>query len=71
METFTGLLRDFVVAVVGVLIIIGVDISDQLLAGILLILTTGLAMGTWAYKAWKASRPQPVQPVNPDSGVGR
>lgn len=50
----TGLVRDFVVAALGVLILAGASISDDLVAGILLLVTTGLALGTYGYQAYKA-----------------
>lgn len=56
METAIGLLRDFIAATLGLLILFGVDFSDDQLAGILLVVSTGLALGTFAYKNWQARR---------------
>jgi hypothetical protein len=56
-QVITGLLRDFIVAVVGVMILVGVNISDSLLAGLLVVLSTGVALGTYIYNEYKASNP--------------
>lgn len=53
METFTGLLRDLIVAVVGLLIVFDVAISEEMLAGILLVVSTALALGTFAFTAYR------------------
>jgi hypothetical protein len=47
MSTGVGLLRDLVAAVIGLLIAFGVEVSDEQAAGILLVLVTAAALGTW------------------------
>lgn len=56
METFIGLARDFIAAGLGLAILFGAGFTDEQEAGILLVGSTGLAMATWGYKAWKASK---------------
>jgi uncharacterized membrane protein YoaK (UPF0700 family) len=51
METFVGLLRDFVAAALGLAILFGANFSDDQVAGILLFVTTVVALGTWLYKS--------------------
>lgn len=46
--TFLGLVRDFVAAVLGLAILFGVGWSDEQVAGILLVVSTALALGTYA-----------------------
>ena len=53
MEQLLGYLRDFIAAELGVAILFGVNMSDDQVAGILLVVTTGAAFGTYAYGAWK------------------
>ena len=55
METGLGLLRDVVAAALALAILFNLDISDEQVAGILLLVTTVGAFGTWAYKSRKAS----------------
>lgn len=52
--TLIGLLRDFVAACIGLLILFGVDITQDQVAGILLVLTTGSALGAWLYARRKS-----------------
>ena len=54
METGLGLLRDIVAAALALLIAFGVHLADNQVAGILLLVTTLGAFGTWAYNARKA-----------------
>lgn len=56
METLIGLMRDFIAAGLELAILFGAGFSDEQTAGILLVASTGLALGTWGYKAWRASR---------------
>lgn len=44
-----GYLRDFVAAIIGLLILFGVEISDQQMAGLLLVVATGGAFGTYLW----------------------
>ena len=53
--TLLGYLRDLVAAVLGLAILFGADFSDEQIAGILLVLTTAVAFGTYVYK--RASAP--------------
>jgi hypothetical protein len=64
--TALGLLRDLVAAVIGLLILFGVGLSDDQVAGILLVVSTAGALGAWLYLAWSRKeggttyqRPQP------------
>lgn len=54
LDVALGLFRDFVVAVIGLGILFGVNVSQEQIAGILLVVTTAAALGTWA---WKATHP--------------
>lgn len=54
MKTAIGLFRDFVAAILGLLILFGVSLTDAQVAGLLLVVTTGAALGTYLYGAWKA-----------------
>lgn len=53
MKTAIGLFRDFVAAVLGLLILFGVNLTDAQIAGLLLVVTTGAALGTFLYGQWK------------------
>lgn len=53
MKTAIGLFRDFVAAVLGLLILFGVNLTDAQIAGLLLVVTTGAALGTFLYDRWK------------------
>lgn len=53
METALGLIRDFVAAVLGLAILFGATLSDDQLAGILLVVTTGGALGAYVYNRVK------------------
>lgn len=53
MKTAIGLVRDFVAAVLGLLILFGVNLTDAQIAGLLLVVTTGAALGTFLYGQWK------------------
>jgi hypothetical protein len=64
METALGLIRDAVAAALALAILFNVPISDDQVAGILLFVTTVLALGVYAYNRYRASRP-------PSGGVGR
>ena len=59
MKTTIGLLRDFIAAVLGVLILFGVDLTDAQIAGVLLVVTTGAAFGTYVYGQVKKPTPTP------------
>jgi hypothetical protein len=48
-KTAIGLFRDFIAAVLGLLILFGVDLTDEQIAGLLLVVTTGAAFGTYVY----------------------
>jgi len=49
MQTFLGLVRDFSAACIGLLILFDVGLSREQEAGILLVVTTGVALGHWIY----------------------
>lgn len=55
MTTLTGLLRDLVVAVFGVLLIFGISSSQEQVAAVVALVAAGLAFGTWLYKALNTS----------------
>lgn len=59
MQTGLGLLRDVIAAALALAILFGLSISDDQVAGILLLITTAGAFGTWAYRAYSAQRKQP------------
>lgn len=50
-----GLVRDFVAAVCGVLLVMGL-LTQELIGGILLIVTTGGALAAWGIQAYRASK---------------
>lgn len=45
--TILGLARDFIAAGLGLAILFGVTISDDQIAGILLVVTTGVALASY------------------------
>jgi hypothetical protein len=53
-KTAIGLLRDFMAAVLGLLILFGVDLTDEQIAGLLLVVTTGAAFGSYVYDQFKS-----------------
>lgn len=56
MEKITGLIRDFVVAVAAVLVMAGIitdEFAQRITSGIVLLIVTGLALGTYAYNTWQ------------------
>lgn len=55
--TLIGLVRDVVAAALGLAILFNLDISDEQIAGVLLLVTTVGALASWAYNARKASSP--------------
>jgi hypothetical protein len=56
METALGLVRDFVAARLGLALLFGASFTDEQIAGILLVVSTGLALGAWGWKAYRASK---------------
>ncbi len=58
-KTAIGLLRDFIAAVLGLLILFGVDLTDEQVAGLLLVVTTGAALGTYIYDRVKSGNVTP------------
>lgn len=52
-STLLGLIRDVVVAIIGILILAGADISNDMIAGILLLVSTVFALGSWIYAQYK------------------
>jgi len=46
-STSLGLVRDFIAAALGLAILFGADFSDEQVAGILLFVSTGLALGSY------------------------
>lgn len=50
-----GLVRDVVVAAIGLAILFGANFTDEQVAGILLLITTVGALGSWLY-AWNQGR---------------
>lgn len=59
--TIIGLIRDFIAAFLGLLILFGVDLSDEQVAGVLLVVSTGLALASWAYTAYKSTQVAAVE----------
>lgn len=56
MTTFLGLLRDLIAAVVVVLLLFGITITEQQVAAIVQLLAVLLALGTWIlprFQAWR------------------
>ena len=51
-----GLLRDAVAAGLGLLILFGVDFSDEQVAGLLLFFTTAAAFGSYLFERSRGSR---------------
>ena len=49
-----GYIRDLAAAVVGLAILFGADLSNDQVAGILLVITTGAALGTYFWQRYKA-----------------
>lgn len=56
MQTGLGLLRDLVAATLALAILFGAELSDDQVAGVLLLVTTAGAFGTWAYSARKVRK---------------
>ena len=54
--TLIGLIRDLVAAALGLAILFNLDISDEQIAGVLVLVTTVGALASWGYNAWKASQ---------------
>lgn len=54
--TLLGLVRDLCAAVVGLLILFGVNLSDDQVAGILLVVTTAGALGSWTFLLWQKNQ---------------
>ncbi len=50
---FAGYLRDLVAAVLGCALLFGLKLDNQQIGGILLVVTTAVAFGTYLYKARK------------------
>lgn len=55
--TILGLIRDVVAAALGLAILFNLNISDEQIAGVLVLVTTVGALASWAYNARKASPP--------------
>jgi hypothetical protein len=53
MTTFLGLVRDFAAALIAVAMLFGVGITNEQAGGILLAVTTALALGAWIYRGVK------------------
>lgn len=56
MSTALGLVRDFIAAALGLAILFGANLSDDQIAGVLLVVSTGVALAAWAYQAYDARR---------------
>lgn len=67
MTTALGLIRDFVAAVLGLLILFGVNFSDEQIAGVLLVVTTAAALGSWAWVAYRDRRRQEIAQASTSS----
>lgn len=52
--TGIGLLRDLLAVILSVAILFGADFTNDQVAGILLLVTTLGAFGSWAYTIWKS-----------------
>jgi hypothetical protein len=48
-----GYVRDFAAAAVGLAILFGANFSDEQIAGILLLVTTGTALGSYLWGQYK------------------
>lgn len=57
METFLGLLRDFVSAALGLAILFGAGFSDDQIGGILLVVTTVAALGAFLWHKHASAAP--------------
>lgn len=57
-QTGLGLLRDMVAAALALAILFGVDLTDDQVAGILALIVTAGAFGSWAYSTLKNRPPQ-------------
>lgn len=57
--TLIGLIRDVIAAALALAILFNLDISDEQIAGILLLVTTVGALATWAYNVWRSSQVPP------------
>jgi hypothetical protein len=55
--TLIGLVRDVIAAALGLAILFNLNISDEQIAGVLLLVTTIGALATWAYNVWRAQPP--------------
>jgi hypothetical protein len=55
-ETGLGLLRDLVVAIIGLIALFGVDISNEQTGGILLLVATAGAFGVWAFNSYQNAK---------------
>jgi hypothetical protein len=55
--TGIGLLRDATAATLGLLILFGVDLTDAQISGVLLVVTTFAALGTWLFAIRKPPAP--------------
>lgn len=58
-----GLLRDVFAAALALAILFGASFSDEQVAGILLLVTTVGAFGTWAYTLWRARKSGADEPA--------
>lgn len=54
--TVVGLVRDVVAAALALAILFDLNISNDQVAGVLLLVTTLGAFGSWAYGAWQAKK---------------
>lgn len=55
-STIIGLLRDFVAAGLGLAILFGLNFTDEQIAGVLLVVTTAGALGTYLYGQFKSKK---------------
>lgn len=60
--TVLGLIRDLIAAIIGLLILFGVNISDDQIAGILLVVSTAGALGGWLFLAYRRRQEPPPAP---------
>lgn len=56
MTTFLGLLRDLVVAVLGVALLFGISVTQEQTGAILALVAVAAALGKWAYDRYQAGK---------------
>lgn len=67
MKNAIGYFRDLVAAVLGLLILFGVDLTDAQLAGVLLVVSTGGAFGAYVWAAYRQRHAADASPKAVDA----